>query len=99
MFPAEERYELTSHLRRAIRSVPANIVEGSGLGGPRQFARHIRIALASLREAHYFLLEAREDGYLSVHEHDEICDEARHVRVLMFRLLKSLGSKSEQGPK
>jgi four helix bundle protein len=101
-FPPEERFELTSQLRRAIRSVPANIVEGSGLGGPRQFARHVRIALGSLREAHYFLLEANEDGYLPEREHGEICDQILHLRILMFRLLKSLDSKTKKassGPK
>jgi four helix bundle protein len=89
-FPAAERFELTSQLRRAIRSVPANLVEGSGLQGPKAFARHVRIALGSLREAEYLLLEAYQDGYINETQHREVVDQVAHVRILMFRLLKSL---------
>jgi four helix bundle protein len=89
-FPGHERYELTSQLRRAVRSVPANLVEGSGLQGPRAFAKHVRIAIGSLREVDYFLLEAREDGYIDQPSYEELVAEVRHVRVLHFRLLKAL---------
>ena len=89
-FPASERYELTSQLRRAIRSVPANLVEGSGLQGPKAFARHVRIALGSLREAEYLLLEAQEEGYITAGIYTELLGDVRHVRILMFRLLRSL---------
>ena len=95
-FPAHERYELTSQLRWAIRSVPANIVEGSGLRGPKAFARHVRIALGSLREAEYLLLEAHGDGYVSDVVFAELKGEVRHVRILMFHLLKSLEAASNQ---
>jgi four helix bundle protein len=89
-FPSHERFELTSQLRRAVLSVPANLVEGSGLKGPTGFARHVRIALGSLREVEYLLLEAHSDGYITQTEHEELRSDTRHVRILMFRLLRSL---------
>ena len=94
-FPSHERYELTSQLRRAARSVPANLVEGSGLQGPRAFAKHVRIAIGSLREVEYFLLEAREDGYIQQPLHGELVAEVRHVRILHFKLLKALQRAAE----
>ena len=54
-FPA-----LSSQLRRAIASIPANIAEGAGHSTDPQFNRFLEIALASAREADYHLLLARD---------------------------------------
>ena len=61
-FPAEERFGLTSQLRRASYSVPANITEGSGRDTNKDYLRFLIIALASLKESEYFLLLARDLG-------------------------------------
>ncbi len=68
-FPTHERYELTSQLRRAALSAPANLVEGQARYGSREALRFARIAAASLLEADYLLLFALESGYLSRDEH------------------------------
>ena len=62
LFPREEVYGLVSQLRRAASSVPANIAEGSGCNGNREFAYFLRIALRSASEAEYHLLLARDLG-------------------------------------
>src|SRR6266576_885733 len=64
VFPKEEMYGLTSQLRRASYSVPANIVEGSSREGKRDYLHFLYIARGSLSEAQYFsprrrLLRAR----------------------------------------
>lgn len=43
-FPQSELYGLTSQIRRAASSIPANIAEGCGRGGGRNFARFLQIA-------------------------------------------------------
>ncbi|MCA9405040.1 MAG: four helix bundle protein [Candidatus Omnitrophica bacterium] len=43
-FPKEESYGITSQLRRAIISVPLNIVEGYARGGQKEFKRFLSIA-------------------------------------------------------
>ncbi|MBX3133403.1 MAG: four helix bundle protein [Gemmatimonadaceae bacterium] len=57
---------LAHQLRRAISSIPANIVEGAGLGSQAQFNRHLTIALASAREAEYHLLLAKDLGAIDL---------------------------------
>ena len=55
-FPAEERFGMTSQLRRASYSVPTNIAEGSGRETNKDYLRFLIIALSSLKETEYFLL-------------------------------------------
>lgn len=63
-FPAEERYGLTSQLRRAVLSVALNIIEGYARRSNGDFRRFLDIALASLSETEYLLELSHELGYL-----------------------------------
>jgi four helix bundle protein len=49
-FPDEERYGITSQLRRAMVSIPLNIAEGRGRLHQREFLHHLSIARGSLAE-------------------------------------------------
>ena len=62
-FPREEVYGLTSQLRRAAVSVPANIAEGFKRRGHSDKARFMNVAEGSLEEARYCLLLSRDLGY------------------------------------
>ena len=62
-FPKTEVYGLTSQLRRAAVSVPANIAEGFRKKGRADKLRFLNIAQGSLEEARYYLILARDLGY------------------------------------
>src|SRR6188508_3362419 len=68
-FPREELYGLTSQVRRAAASVPANIAEGRGRYGKAEFGRFLQIALGSACELDYHLLLAHDLTYISSEEH------------------------------
>ena len=55
-FPKEEMYGLTSQIRRAGASIPANIAEGCGRDGDGELARFLQIAAGSASELEYHLL-------------------------------------------
>ena len=59
-FPAEERFGLTSQMRRASVSVPANIAEGAARGNRIEFSRFLLIARASLIELEPLLWLAKD---------------------------------------
>jgi four helix bundle protein len=89
-FPPDERYELTSQLRRALLSVPNNLVEGNGLWGPRNYLRHVRIAIGSLQEAEYLFRYAHDAGYMDDGAFKDLSARLVHIRVLIYRLAKAL---------
>jgi four helix bundle protein len=62
-FPRHEIYGLTSQLRRAAVSVPANIAEGFKKRGRADKARFLNIAQASLEECRYYLILAKDLNY------------------------------------
>ena len=61
-FPKEERYGLTSQMRRAAVSVPSNIVEGCARGSQSDYLRFLYIAFGSLKELNYQLKLSKRLG-------------------------------------
>ena len=64
-FPREERYGLTSQIRRAAVSVPSNIAEGQARLTPGEFRQFLGIARGSLAELDTQLIIAEKLGYLT----------------------------------
>ncbi len=64
-FPKEEVYGLTSQMRRACASIPANIAEGCGRSGIAELTRFLHIALGSASELEYHVILAHDLAFLS----------------------------------
>ena len=64
-FPDEERFGLSNQLRRAVLSVPTNIVEGASRQTKRDYSHFLNIAWASLKETEYLLFFSSDMGFLS----------------------------------
>ena len=63
-FPNDEKYALTSQVRRAAYSVAASIAEGAGRRTKKDFIRFLDMAMGSANETGYFLHLACRLGYL-----------------------------------
>jgi len=90
-FPADERYGLTSQLRRAAFSAPVNIVEGSSRKSRKEFRRFLDISLSSLTEVGYALRFALEAGLLDGAAWKGLNDSQSRARFLTWRLYRVLG--------
>ena len=89
-FPREELYGLTSQLRRAARSIPANIAEGCGRNTDREFSQFIQIAMGSASEPEYHLLLARDLGFLSPENYQALNAKIIEVKKMLASLLKTI---------
>ena len=63
-WPSDERFRLTSQVRRAVVSISSNVAEGQGRNGQREFLNHLSIAHGSLCEVETQLHLAQRLGYL-----------------------------------
>jgi four helix bundle protein len=91
-FPSDERYGLTSQLRRSASSIPANLAEGCGRGSDSDFARFCQIAMGSACEAECQLLLAFELGYLPSDEYDRLIMDIQEVKRMLSSLINRLRS-------
>ena len=87
-FPKEELYTLTSQLRRAAGSVPANISEGCGRGGDPDFGRFLKIAMGSASELEYHLLLAHDLTYLKDGPFKQLTEDVIEVKRMLASLLR-----------
>jgi four helix bundle protein len=93
-FPAEERFSLVAQLRRRAASVPANIAEGCGRGGQREFAKFLSIAAGSASEAEYHLLLARDLGYLDEGMHRDLDQKINEVKRMLNTFVQRLSANT-----
>lgn len=88
LFPREEVYGLTSQLRRAASSVPANIAEGASRLSKKEYLQFLYIARGSSSETHYFIHLSHRLGYLESPAYDEVNELAETVGRTLTGLIK-----------
>ena len=85
-FPSDERFGLTSQVRRAAVSIPSNIAEGEGRRSRNEFGHFLSVAYGSLREVETQLLIAVRLGYAIA----EYCQPAFDLADEVGRMLNGL---------
>lgn len=85
-------FELRQQMVRAAVSVSANLAEGTGRSGDREFRRFCRMALGSGSELEYHLLLARDLGLLSGAVYDPLAAQVVEVKRMLAGLIRSLGT-------
>jgi four helix bundle protein len=92
-FPKHEMYGLTSQLRRAAGSIPANIAEGCGRSGKAELARFLDISLGSASEVEYHLILAHDLGFLDEKDYRAINTQAVELKRMLTSFILKLRSR------
>ena len=93
-FPADERFGLTSQLRRAAVSVPSNIGEGARRKRPKPNLHHLEIALGSQAEMEVQLEIALRLGYCELADYKRIQERVARVGRMLNGLIASVRQRS-----
>lgn len=98
-FPREEAFGLASQMRRAARSIPANIAEGSGRNSDPDFAQFVEIAYGSAMEVASDSFLALDEGYISAQEQALLLAQVETVAAKASGLYRKLkGTKPSGAP-
>ena len=88
--PQHEQFELGKQLRRAGRSVPANIVEGwAKRTSAAEFRRYLMVAIGSCDESKFWLELGHDEGYLTGPEAVELSNRFNVVGAMLKSLWKT----------
>lgn len=92
-FPSEERYSLTSQIKRSAVSIPSNISEGFARRNPKENAQFINIAFGSATELETQLIIAKNLGFCgSIETVDSLLKD---VLSMLFRYRQSVQNQSK----
>src|SRR5437764_6011008 len=91
-FPKDEVYGLTSQIRRACASIPANIAEGCGRKGDAEFGRFLQIAMGSACELEYHLLLAHDLSFITSAHYERLSEDVTEVKRMLTSLLQKLNA-------
>jgi four helix bundle protein len=86
-FPKEEMYGLTSQMRRAAVSVPANIAEGCGRFTDAELLRFLDISMGSASELDTYLMLCRDLEYLDPGIQTPLAEKAAEVKRMLTALI------------
>lgn len=96
LLPKEEVYGLTSQIRRASVSIPANIAEGHGRENTGSFVQFLRIAQGSTKELETLLLLTKDVGFFGQQTIDPPLAKLERIGKMLRSLIRSLQKNQDQ---
>jgi len=89
-FPKDELFGMTSQIRRAASSVPANIAEGYGRDSRGEYIQFLRVSQGSLKELETHVALSSRVGLTAESETRNVLEECDHLGRMLHRLIRSL---------
>lgn len=89
-FPRSETYGLTSQIRRAATSIPANLAEGYSRKSRKEYVQFVRIAFASGAELETHFLIAKRLGFITQIQSEKTALALSEIMRMLNGLVQSL---------
>ena len=93
-FPNSETYGLISQIRRAATSIPANIAEGYGPGGRKEYLQFLMVAQGSLKELETHFIVSERLSYLTSARKDRLLFQTDELGRMLGSLIRQLKASS-----
>jgi len=90
-FPSDEKYGLSSQIKRAVVSIPSNIAEGAGRKGDKEFIQFLYIAMGSLSELETQLILS--DRLQFVDSVAIYLNQIEKIKKMLFGLIRYVNNK------
>lgn len=94
LFPKEEQFGLSQHIRKSAISILSNIAEATSRFGDTEFKRFIEIAIGSLYETISQLFLALDNNYITKDVFDEFYKESEIIAKMLSKLSKARNGKN-----
>ena len=91
-FPKEEKFNLTSQIRRATLSIPTNIAEGCGRETQKELIRFLYISSGSAHELDYLILVSSELNIIQKEKATFLLSEIDQIKKMLAALIKKIKS-------
>ena len=92
-YPREELFGMTSQIRRASSAIPANIAEGWGREGTREYIQFLRVAQGSLKELETHLILSQRVGLARQEQVTPLLHRTTEIGKMIRSLIGSLQRK------
>ena len=92
-FPAEERYGITSQMRRAASSVPTNVAEGQARRSTGEFLQSLGIARGSLAELETFVILCERLELIQNEISESLLADCAEINKMLNAMIKSLSTR------
>ena len=90
--PSDEKFGLTSQIRRACASIPTNIAEGCGKLSEKDFARFLGISFGSASELEYLMLLVKDLNYISIEDYQLFQQEIVSIKKQLYHLINKINA-------
>ncbi len=90
LMPVEERFALSSQLRRSAYSIPLNIVEGCGRSTNKDFAHFLDTDLGSSHEVEYTCYLIYDLGYINEEVYNNVNAATNEIKAMLIAFIKFL---------
>jgi len=90
MFPENERYGLTSQMRRAAMSIGSNLMEGSHRFSKKEYKYFIGISRGSAGELKYQLFLSKDLSYINIDTFEKVNTNIERVSMMLSKMYSAL---------
>lgn len=89
-FPSEEKFGITSQIRRSVVSISSNIAEGAGRNSNKEFKQFLSYAYGSCSELETQLIISKNLGFLNPDSLSTLSDSINEIQKMIYSLSSSL---------